>query len=71
MSETQWLAEISPGEFARLGIEQIAYVRQVVVNGVVSYAVHAADGSQITLLPSRELAAASLMQHGIEALSVH
>ncbi|HEV2303781.1 MAG TPA: DUF1150 family protein [Stellaceae bacterium] len=71
MSETAWLAEISPGEFARLGIEQIAYVKQVVVNDVVGYAVHAADGTQIALLPSRELASATLMQHDMEALSVH
>ncbi|HVH76001.1 MAG TPA: DUF1150 family protein [Stellaceae bacterium] len=71
MNRTEWLAEISQGEFARLGIEQIAYVKQVVVNDVVGYAVHAADGTQIALLPSRELAAATLMQHDIEALSLH
>ena len=71
MSETQWLAGISPSEFAQLGIEQIAYVKQVVVNGVVGYAVHAADGTQIALLPNRELAAATLTQHDMEALSVH
>ena len=71
MSGAEWLAEISPKEFARLGIEQIAYVKRVVVNGVVGYSVHAADGEQIALLPSRELATATLTQHDIEALSVH
>jgi hypothetical protein len=71
MSETQWLGEISKAEFARLGIEQIAYVKQVVVNDVVGYSVHAADGTQIAMLPSRELATATLLQHDIEALSVH
>ena len=71
MSETLWVGAISQAEFARLGIEHIAYVKQVVVNEVVGYSVHAADGTQIALLPSRELATATLLQHDIETLSVH
>jgi len=33
--------------------------------------VHAADGTQITVLPDREIALATVRQHDLEPLSVH
>lgn len=71
MSEFERLRQISSDEFAVLGIQDIAYIKAVVVNGVVSWAIHAADGTEIALLPSREVAAATLAQHDIEPVSVH
>jgi hypothetical protein len=38
---------------------------------VVGYAVHAADGTQITILPDRNVALATVRQHDLEPLSVH
>lgn len=71
MSETERLRQISPGELADLGMQDIAYIKAVVINDVVSWSVHAADGTELALLPSREVAAATLAQHDIEAVSVH
>ena len=41
------------------------------VNDVVGYAVHAADGTQIAVLPDRNVAFATVRQHDLEPLSVH
>ncbi len=71
MSESESLREISPRELALLGMQDIAYIKRVTANGVVSWAIHAADGTPMGLLPSREAAAATLAQHDIEAVSVH
>jgi hypothetical protein len=71
MSGFEHLRQISPDELAVLGIQDIAYIKSVIVNGVVGWAVYAADGTEIALLPSREVAAATLAQHDIEAVSVH
>ncbi len=71
MSEFERLRQFSPNEFKLLGMQDIAYIKAVIVNGVVTWAVHAADGTEIALLPSREVAAATLAQHDIEAVSVH
>ena len=37
--------DISPQQLAMLGVQQIAYVKPVVVNGTTAYAIHAADGT--------------------------
>jgi hypothetical protein len=70
-SSVQSLRAISPKDFAALGMQGFAYIKQVVVNEAVAYSIHAADGTQIGLAPSRDLAVASLIQHELEPLSVH
>jgi hypothetical protein len=62
---------IPPAAFAALGMEQIAYVKPIAVNEVISFAVHAADGTQIAVLPNREVAMAAVAQHDLEPVSVH
>jgi len=71
MDQTQALKHISPQEFSALGMHGVAYVKQVVINGAVAFAVHAADGTQIAVLPDRELAFAAVRQNELQPLSVH
>jgi hypothetical protein len=56
---------------AFLGIQDVAYVKRVEINGTVAYAVHAADGTQIAVLADRDVAFATVRQHDLEPLSVH
>jgi hypothetical protein len=62
---------MSARELAMLGMQDLAYVKPTVVNGVVAFALHAADGTQIAVLPNRDVALATLRQHDLEPLSVH
>ena len=39
--------------------------------GAPGYTVHAADGTQIALLPDREVAFATVRQNDLEPVSVH
>ena len=71
MTQIEKLRAISPQDFATLGMQGMAYVKRVVVNDVVAYAIFAADGTQVGLAPSRDIAVASLVQHELEPLSVH
>jgi hypothetical protein len=71
MKEIEQIRSISAREFAALGIQDLAYVKRVLVNDVVGYAVHAADGTQIAVLPDRNVAFATVRQHDLEPLSVH
>ncbi|HZS85156.1 MAG TPA: DUF1150 family protein [Stellaceae bacterium] len=71
MNTMQDLRHISPQEFALLGVQGVAYVKSVTVNGTKAYAIHAADGTQLALAPSRELALATVRQNELEAASVH
>jgi hypothetical protein len=65
------LRHLSTQELAFLGIQDIAYIKRVEINGTVAYAVHAADGTQIAVLPDQRVALAALRQHDLEPLSVH
>ena len=71
MNEIERLRHLSARELALLGMQDLAYVKQVNVNDVTAYAVHAADGTQIAVLPDREIAFATVRQHELEPLSVH
>jgi hypothetical protein len=69
--EFERIRHMSSRELALFGMQDLAYVKAVLIDGVTAFAVHAADGTQITVLPDREIALATLRQHDLEPLSVH
>jgi hypothetical protein len=71
MKEFERIRHMSSRELALFGMQDLAYVKPVLVNGVTAFAVHAADGTQVTVLPDREIALATVRQHDFEPLSVH
>ncbi len=62
---------MSSGEFARLGLEDIAYVKATEVDGTTAYAIHTADGNAVAVVADRELAFATVRQNDLQPLSVH
>ena len=62
---------MSARDFAMWGIEHVAYVRKVDLDGKPVWAICAADGSGIGVAPERELAFAAARQNDLEPLSVH
>lgn len=65
------LRQLSPKDFAAFGVDHVAYVKPVTVDGSAAFAIHAADGTPLTVLPAREVAWAAVRQHDMEPLSVH
>ncbi len=74
LAATPVLADIrhlSPLEFARLGVSQIAYIKPVMVEGNRAFAIHGADGAPLAVTPDRELALAAIVQHEMVPISLH
>lgn len=71
MDRIERIRQISARELALFGMQDLAYVKPVTVDGTLGYAVHAADGTQIALLTNRDVAFATVRQHDLEPLSVH
>ena len=71
MHEAQTTDRFSPQDFIALGLDDLAYVRETVIDGQRVFAVHGADGRQLTVLPSRELAVSTVLNHEMTPLSVH
>ena len=68
-SETQ--SQLTTQDLMTLGMNHLAYLKPVEVEGEPFFAAHAADGSQMALFRSRELAELKLRQHDMELLSLH
>jgi hypothetical protein len=71
MNAIEKLKQISSTEFAHLGMQDVAYIRPVRVNDEAAFAIYAADGTQVAVMSSREVAIATVRQHELEPLSVH
>jgi hypothetical protein len=65
------LHHLTEAQLAQLGLSQIAYVRQVVVDGTAGFAIHAADGTPMALAGDRDLAIAAILQHEMVPALVH
>lgn len=63
--------QFSPKDFAAFGVDILAYVKPVTVNGSLGYAIHAADGTPLTMVRGRDTAFATVRQHDMEPVSVH
>ena len=71
MQVLESLKRLSESELGLLGMEDVAYVKPIVVDGTDAFAVHAANGTQIAVIADRELAFAVVRQHDMEPVSVH
>jgi len=71
MDRIERIRHMSMRDLALFGMQDLAYIKRVVVDDTAGYAVHAADGTQIALLADRDVAFATVRQHDLEPLSVH
>jgi hypothetical protein len=65
------IRHLSSEQLARLGVSQIAYVKPVMMNGMMAYSIHAADGTPMAMAADRDVAIASVQQHEMLASLVH
>ncbi len=67
----EFLRRLSPRDFKAMGLNEMAYIKQVKVDGHDAFAVHAADGTPLTINDSKEMALGSLFHNELNAVSVH
>ncbi len=71
MTELEPIVQMTVQDFKALGLAQLASVKPVAADGRTAFSVHAADGTEIAVLPDRAIACAAVRQHDLEPLSVH
>jgi len=62
---------MSEHAFAMLGVEDVAYIREVTIDGNKAWAIIGADGTSLALAPNRELAFAAALQADRTPVSTH
>ncbi len=65
------LKELSSQDFLNFGVHDVAYIRAVVVEGVKAYAVHAADGTPLSVMESSDSAEIAARHNDLEPVSIH
>jgi hypothetical protein len=72
LSKTELLKKtLSAQDLGSFGIEEMAYIKSVIVDGQKLHAIHAADGTPLTVVAERDLAFATVLQHDMRPSSVH
>lgn len=62
---------ISISELRGLGMESVAYIRAVEVEGEAGFAIHAADGTPMAVTEDRETAINAILQHEMMPVPLH
>ena len=65
------IRHLTDDQLMQLGIADLAYVKPVMLNGQVAFAIHAADGSPMAMAADCDLAVAAIVQHEMQPALVH
>ncbi|MCM2342958.1 MAG: DUF1150 domain-containing protein [Alphaproteobacteria bacterium] len=65
------LRDLSAQDFLAFGLAQMAYVRPIKVEGQAAWALHAADGTVLTIQNQALLVEALARQNDLEPVSLH
>ena len=71
MDQSEPITQISTQDLMILGLQEVAYVKPVVIDGQSACAVRAEDGREVAVMPSRDIALATIRHNELEPLSVH
>ena len=70
MMTTERIREISAQELLALGLKDIAYLKEIEVDGGTAVAIHAANGQQIALMPDHNAAVAAVWENGMAPVAL-
>jgi hypothetical protein len=71
MNTAHNVRSITPKDLAMLGVQDMAYVRTLTVDGTKGYGIFAADGTPLAFTESLALAVAAVRQYDLQPVSVH
>jgi hypothetical protein len=71
MNAIEQIQTMTPAAFAALGMEQIAYIKPIVVDGQTGFGIYTANGQQVAVMPNRDLAIEAVRQNDLAPLLVH
>lgn len=71
MIATTKRTELAAVDLAALGMNQVAYVKPVIIDGSAGYSIHAADGTPMAVVPDRMLAFSAIRRHDLEPIDAH
>ncbi len=71
MTEVERIRALTAQDLLMLGIKNIAYMKDIEVDGETAVALFAANGQQIAVMEDRQTAVAAAWQNGLAPQTVH
>lgn len=71
MTELERVRGLTPQDLLMLGIKNVAYLKDIEVDGETAVALFAANGQQIAVTEDRQAAIAAAWQNGLAPMTVH
>lgn len=64
------LRGLSPSDFLNFGIQDVAYIRPIVIEGQGAFAIYAADGTPLSVVDNEHDAVMLAKQNDLETISI-
>jgi hypothetical protein len=71
MTDLERIRALTPQDLLMLGIKNMAYVKNVEIDGETAVALFAANGQQIAVMQDRATAVAAAWQNGLAPMTLH
>lgn len=71
MTELERIRALTQQDLLMLGIKNIAYMKDIEVDGETAVALFAANGQQIAVMQDRQTAVAAAWQNGLAPMTLH
>jgi hypothetical protein len=62
---------LSGNDWQEFGVNDIAYLKPIMLQGAERYAIHAANGTPLAVMDNRDVAYAAIRQNELEPVSLH
>lgn len=69
-ADAKTVRAMSPQDLAALGLNNLAYVKDIEVDGGTAFAIFAANGQQLAIMPDREEAIAAAWENGLAPVTL-
>jgi len=71
MTESERIRGLNPQDMLMLGIKDMAYLKEIEVDGETAVGLFAANGQQIAVMEDLQTAVATAWQNGLAPMTVH
>ena len=71
MVSIEQIRKITTDDLLALGVRDVAYLKDIEVDGSTAVAIFAANGQQLALLPDRSAAIATAVENGLAPVTLH
>lgn len=71
INTTEFFKTLSTQDFRNFGVQEVAYIRPVLVENRKAYAIHAADGTPLSVMDTHDTAVIAVRHNDLEPATVH